>query len=276
MQLLDFWRAESVRFDAVLFDIDGTLVVGPRLLPGAAELISLLRHDGTPFFFLTNDGDHTRRQKCGFLLRAGIEAEEREVISCLSVLPELARRNGWERGLFFRAGRLGDTGDLELTSDPARLEECSAVLMGEGPYDWRTTWEALIDFFRHHPERPFIVPNPDTCWPNALTGGIGIGAGGQARCIRLLLHEMGTEIEPIYLGKPYRAIYDYAAGRLGVTDRSRILCVGDSLASDIRGANNAGMYSALVLTGITSEQQAQQAFGEFRPRGIFSAIGQGA
>ena len=91
-------------------------------------------------------------------------------------------------GLFFRAGRLGDTGDLELTSDPARLEECSAVLMGEGPYDWRTTWEALIDFFRHHPERPFIVPNPDTCWPNASTGGIGIGAGGQARCIRLLLH----------------------------------------------------------------------------------------
>ena len=62
MLLLDFWRAESVRFDAVLFDIDGTLVVGPRLLPGAAELISLLRHDGTPFFFLTNDGDHTRRQ----------------------------------------------------------------------------------------------------------------------------------------------------------------------------------------------------------------------
>ena len=272
MLLLDFWRAESVRFDAVLFDIDGTLVFGPRPLPGAVELVSLLRRDGTPFFFLTNDGDHSRKQKCGFLNRAGIEAEEREVISCLSVLPELARKNGWEQGLFFRAGRLGDTGELELTSDPARLDECAAVLMGEGPYDWRTTWEALIGFFLRHPERPFIVPNPDTCWPNAATGGFGIGAGGQARCIQLLLRDMGTEIEPIYLGKPYGAIYDYAAGRLGLSDRSRILCVGDSLASDIRGANHAGMYSALVLTGITSALRAEQALGEFRPRAVFSAI----
>ena len=274
MTLFDFWRAESVRFDAVLFDIDGTLVFGPRPLPGAVELVSLLRRDGTPFFFLTNDGDHTRKQKCSFLVRAGIEAEEREVISCLSVLPELAQRNGWARGLLFQAGRLGDTGNLRLTSDPDRLDECAAVLMGEGPYDWRTTWEALIGFFRSHPKRPFVVPNPDTCWPNASTGGFGIGAGGQARCIQLLLRDMGIGIEPIYLGKPFPAIYDYAVGRLGLADRSRILCVGDSLSSDIRGANNAGMFSALMLTGITSAEQAELAHGEFRPRMVFSSIAQ--
>ncbi|MBS1371934.1 MAG: HAD-IIA family hydrolase [Lentisphaeria bacterium] len=272
MMLLDFWKTESVRFDAILFDIDGTLVFGPRPLPGAAELVAMLRRDGTPFFFLTNDGDHTREQKSRFLNRAGIKADENEVISCLSVLPELARQNGWDRGLLFRAGRLGDTGELELTADIARLDECCAVLMGEGPYDWRTTWEALTDYFRRHPERPFIVPNPDTCWPNASTGGIGIGAGGQARCIQLLLREMGTEITPAYLGKPYSAIYEYAAERLGVSERSRILCVGDSLASDIRGANNAGMFSALVLTGITSRRQADETHGENRPRMIFEAI----
>ena len=61
MRLLEFWKAESVRFDAICFDIDGTLVYGPRALPGAVELIELLRRDGTPFLFLTNDGDHTRK-----------------------------------------------------------------------------------------------------------------------------------------------------------------------------------------------------------------------
>ena len=81
MKLIDFWREESVRFDAILFDIDGTLVYGPQPIPGAAEFLALLRRDGTPFFFLTNDGDHTRRQKSGFLNRAGIEAAESEVIS---------------------------------------------------------------------------------------------------------------------------------------------------------------------------------------------------
>ena len=55
MKLIDFWREESVRFDAILFDIDGTLVYGPQPIPGAAEFLALLRRDGTPFFFLTND-----------------------------------------------------------------------------------------------------------------------------------------------------------------------------------------------------------------------------
>ena len=42
------------------------------------------------------------------------------------------------------------------------------------------------------------------------SGGIfGIGAGGQARCIQLILKEMGVEIEPIYLGKPHAAIYEH-------------------------------------------------------------------
>ena len=272
MKLIDFWREESVRFDAILFDIDGTLVYGPQPIPGAAEFLALLRRDGTPFFFLTNDGDHTRRQKSGFLNRAGIEAAESEVISCLSVLPELARRRGWDRGTLFQVGRVGDTGGLKLERDLAGLEQCCGVLMGEGNYDWRRSWEALTGFFRRHPDRPFIVPNPDTCWPNAVTGGIGIGAGGQARCIRLLLHEMGTDIEPIYLGKPCTAIYDFAAEQLGMAERSRILCIGDSLASDIRGANNSGMYSGLVLTGITSREQAEQARGEYRPRLVFESV----
>ncbi len=271
-RLLDFWRAESVRFDAVLFDIDGTVVYGPHAIPGAMELLQMLRSDGTPFLFLTNDGNHTRKQKCGFLNRAGIKATEEEIISCLSVLPELTQQHGWDKQTFFQVGDLGDTGEIKLERDLAGLSACGGVLMGEGDYDWRQHWEALTDFFRRNPEAPFLVPNPDTCWPNAATGGIGIGAGGQARCLQLLLHEMGIEVEPLYLGKPYPAIYDFAARQLRMKDHSRILCVGDSLASDIRGANNAGMHSALVLSGITTADQANEAIGENRPRSIFHSV----
>ena len=272
MRLIEFWKAESVRFDAICFDIDGTLVYGPRAIPGAVELIDLLHRDGTPFLFLTNDGDHTRKQKCGFLNRAGIRAEESEIVSCLSVLPELARLNGWDQGLLFQVGSVGDNEGLRLEHDLARLESCRGVLMGEGKYDWKSHWEALTDFFKRHPDAPFIVPNPDLCWPNAATGGIGIGAGGQARCLQLLLREMGFEIKPLYLGKPYPAIYDFAARKLGITERARILCVGDSLASDILGANQAGMHSALVLSGITSEQQAENAIGKLRPNVVCSSV----
>ena len=48
--------------------------------------------------------------------------------------------------------------------------------------------------------------------------------------------------------------------------------LGDSLASDVRGANRAGFTSALVLTGITTPEMAANADGEFRPGLIFNSI----
>ncbi|MDR0931990.1 MAG: HAD-IIA family hydrolase [Victivallales bacterium] len=272
MTLSDFWRNESSRFDALLFDIDGTVILGKHALPGVAEFLAMLRRSNTPFWFLTNDGNHTRKEKCRFLSRAGIKAGENEIISCLSVLPDLVKRNDWCNELFFQVGFLGDTQNIQLTTDLDRLGECYGVLMGEGTYDWRTTWEALTSYFRRYPDRPFIVPNPDTCWPSASTGGIGIGAGGQARCLQLLLKEMGVNITPVYLGKPYEEIYNYAVRQLGEIERKRILCVGDSLSSDILGANNAGMFSALVLTGITTRRQAEEAKRESCPQVIFETF----
>ena len=139
------------------------------------------------------------------------------------------------------------------------------------------SWEAAVNFFRRHPERPFIVPNPDLCWPDPVSGGICIGAGGQARCIEHLLREFGIELRIFYLGKPYPAIYRHAfrelERRFGIhPEPSELLMLGDSLASDIRGANRSGMVSALVLTGITSQEQALAARGDFRPQYVFDSI----
>lgn len=55
-----------------------------------------------------------------------------------------------------------------------------------------------------------------------------------------------------YYGKPYPRIYELAFKRLateGVHDKKRILMIGDTLETDILGANNAGIDSAVVKTG---------------------------
>lgn len=41
--------------------------------------------------------------------------------------------------------------------------------------------------------------------------------------------------------KPMAAYFDKVCDALGVTDRSRVVMVGDSLSSDIKGGNNAGI-----------------------------------
>ena len=137
----------------------------------------------------------------------------------------------------------------------------------------------VINFFRRHPDRPLVVPNPDTYWPNVHDGEYGIGAGGQARFLCSVLREMGVAVEPVYLGKPYPPIYRHALHtleiRFGLTELKpeEVAAVGDSLTSDIAGARRAGMRSVLVLTGITTPEILSRAAPELRPDHVCEAIG---
>jgi ribonucleotide monophosphatase NagD (HAD superfamily) len=58
----------------------------------------------------------------------------------------------------------------------------------------------------------------------------------------------------IYHGKPDPAIFRRAARALGQADDGRILVVGDSLTTDIKGAAAAGYDSLFVTRGIFAEE----------------------
>lgn len=55
-------------------------------------------------------------------------------------------------------------------------------------------------------------------------------------------------------GKPLPDVYETALKLLGVSDKRRILAVGDSIRTDIAGANAAGIDSLFVATGIHAEE----------------------
>jgi ribonucleotide monophosphatase NagD (HAD superfamily) len=55
-------------------------------------------------------------------------------------------------------------------------------------------------------------------------------------------------------GKPFPSVYETCFGLLGIADRRRTLAVGDSLRTDIAGANGAGIDSVLVAGGIHAEE----------------------
>ena len=53
-----------------------------------------------------------------------------------------------------------------------------------------------------------------------------------------------------YFGKPYLGAYSACLEMMGITDYARLLTIGDSFATDIRGAVDAGVDSVLVTSGI--------------------------
>lgn len=283
MRFLHWFDEHREEFDALLFDIDGTLATGPRQLPGAAETLQYLRTHQIPYALLTNDGNNSRMEKSALIARSGLHIPAEEIISCADGLQEIARERNLTGVKVFALADLGTPSYVELAgmvscTDLAEIDDCAAVVVGEGVYDWYRYIHGVMNFFRRHPDRLMLIPNPDSYWPGLPGGGVGIGAGGVARFILTILKEMGVEPEAIFIGKPFSGIYQHAqnviAERFGITAlrNERWIMVGDSLASDIRGANWLGMTSAVLLTGITSLEQAQNALPPLRPHHIFDSL----
>lgn len=249
----------------ILLDIDGTLVRGGRVLPGARELITDLDGQSMPYLLVTNDANHSHAEKAAALHAAGLDIPEGRIVSSGDVIAETVRERGLSGRRVFVMGDLGDPdyaveAGLEVTRDIRELGGCAGVIVGEDNYDWQPTFNAVINFFIAHPQAPFVVPNPDVYWPDSH-GTIAIGAGGKAQFIVSVLEDYGVSVAPEYLGKPYGAVFHYGRSRLiGARGRDpesdeRIVMVGDSLKGDILGANEAGFLSVLTPTGITTREQ---------------------
>ncbi len=71
------------------------------------------------------------------------------------------------------------------------------------------------------------------------------------------MQTMGGEV--LYAGKPYRPIYDMALAKAaqaaGKNPRSaRVLAVGDSIRTDLKGARTLGVDFLFVTSGIHAEE----------------------
>ena len=89
---------------------------------------------------------------------------------------------------------------------------------------------------------PMVCVNPD--FAVMREGVYSLCAGALAK----RYEELGGRV--FYHGKPYPEIYERLWHLLGTPDKSRILAIGDSLTTDIFGANTFGVDSLLVLSGL--------------------------
>lgn len=93
-------------------------------------------------------------------------------------------------------------------------------------------------------EVPMVCVNPDL-WVHRQSGVTSPCAGLLGRRFE---QQQGGRV--LYHGKPDPKIFELALARLGLPDQARILVVGDSLTTDIKGATAAGLDSLFVTRGI--------------------------
>jgi ribonucleotide monophosphatase NagD (HAD superfamily) len=206
-------------YDVFFVDQFGVLRDDGGPYEGAIEVLSHLKAAGKIVVILSNSG-RSGSFNADRLVKIGFAPESFDYF--LTSGDVLADR------LLFTAGSARDADVVIISGSEAE----------------RIPMDDYREMLRPAAERglPCYCTNPDSY--KLHNGSIAPGAGSIAR----LYEEIGGTV--VWLGKPYREIYDHALRLVGTQDHRRILCVGDSIEHDILGAETAGLDSVLVRTGI--------------------------
>ena len=163
---------------------------------------------------------------------------------------------GSERDLDMREGL-----DLAFVETPAEAD----FILNTGPAEWDDTIETYMPVLQAALTRqlPMVCANPDL---------VVVHNGKPALCAGALAEEyqrLGGGVR--WHGKPYPSVYDSCLGLLGISEKRRILAIGDSLRTDIAGAAGAGIDSLLIAGGIHAAEFSID--GALDPERIDAALG---
>lgn len=254
-------------FDGYIFDLDGTLLLGDALLPGAQRLIEGLLALERRVIYVTNNPTKRPVDVVARLVRDGIRATPEAVINTITTTIHWLQTHEPEATIFPIAElpviEALQAANLRISEIPEKIDIILASY--DRTFDYRKL-QIAFDAVHLHGRARLMATNPDRYCP--MPGGSGepdaaaiVGAVEGCTGIRLERH----------FGKPDVVMLETAMDRMGL-DAAECLMVGDRLTTDIQMAINAGMSSALPLTGETTSAMLRGISAEHRPTFVLDRV----
>jgi HAD superfamily hydrolase (TIGR01450 family) len=234
----------------VVLDLDGTLYRDGRIFPQTLPFLERLRRLDIGYTFLTNNTSRSKAEYVVKLRALGIEAREDEVYTPAESAIAYLRA---QRPPVKRIAVLGTPSlcqEFERASFEVTWEEPETVVVG---FDMTLTYERLCRAAYWIAQgRPFLATHPDLVCPTDQPTVL-VDCGSICAC---LTAATGRSPNPV-LGKPSPTILLDLARRLRLLPEQMVM-VGDRIYTDMRMAREAGVQSALVLTGEATAEQARR------------------
>ncbi|RME56799.1 MAG: HAD-IIA family hydrolase [Deltaproteobacteria bacterium] len=247
--------------EAFLLDLDGTIYLGDRLLPGAAAWIEFLREGGYPFLFLTNNSARDATAYARKLERYGLAVSPEEILTSGEATARYLRQEGIVH--VFPIGTPAFEAEFRrrgIILDGADISGTEAVVVG---FDTTLTYAKLEAGCRLLLRGArFIASHPDYVCPTEREPLPDCGA----ICAAITA---ATGLEPTVVGKPSAFMVQVALEKLGVPAEKTAI-VGDRLYTDIRMGIEGGIFPILVLTGETKEGDLAQS--PWQPGACFPSV----
>ncbi|KAG0476744.1 hypothetical protein HPP92_013585 [Vanilla planifolia] len=262
-----------------IFDCDGVVWKGDKLIDGVSETLDMLRSKGKRLVFVTNNSTKSRKQYGKKFETLGLNVSEEEIFaSSFAAAAYLKSINFPNDKKVYVIGEDGILKELELAGfqylggpadgektiklEPGFLMEhdknVGAVVVGFDRYFnyYKIQYATLC--IRENPGCLFIATNRDAV-THLTDAQEWAGGGSMVGAIR-----GSTQQEPLVVGKPSTFIMEYLSQKFGIL-KSQICMVGDRLDTDILFGQNGGCKTLLVLSGVTSLQMLQSPNNSIQP-----------
>jgi NagD protein len=223
--------------------MDGVIYRGGQLIPGASEFIAELQRSETPFTFLTNNSQRTRRDVATRLGRMGIDVDEQHVFTCAMATARFLAQQLPE-GTAYVIGEGGLLQALHANGYSIVDNHPDYVVVGEGRAFTFEMLEAATRMILGGAK--LIATNLDPNCPTQHGTRPGCGA-----IVAML--ETATGLKAFSVGKPSPVMMRMARKELGLATGETTI-IGDTMETDILGGVQMGYRTVLVLSGGTSRE----------------------
>ncbi len=243
-------------YDAYILDLWGVVHNGVKPYPGALECMAKLREGGKSLLLLSN-APRTNTFVREFLQGIGVPQDAYDNILTSGDMTRMVlseKRFSYLEGealKFYQFGAEKDKGlddglDYIKTKNLAEADFLICTGLANDEYETPEDYRELLTEAASH-NLPMLCANPDLTVMKGDNTQYCAGA-----LAKLYEDELGGNVE--LFGKPYPWAYKMSMEKLGVSDPSKILAVGDSMRTDIKGANGMGIDNVLVSGGIHAEE----------------------
>lgn len=242
-----------------LIDMDGVLISGNTLIPGAGEFIGRIKQQGSKYLVLTNNPLHTPKDLAHNLQRIGLDIPSELIFTSAMATASFLQKQH-PNGTAFVIGESGLTAAIHDAGYIITEHDPDYVVLGETfSYNLESLTKAIRLILNG---ARFVATNPDPSGPSE--SGIVPACGAVAALV-----EKVTNVSPFYVGKPNPLMMRTALNYLGVHSEDTVM-VGDRMDTDVISGVQNGMETILVLSGVTHREDISRF--PYQPTYVYESV----
>lgn len=260
-------KKEFQKKKVFVFDLDGTIYRGKNLIPYVDKCIENLTALGKKVFYLTNNATKTQESFAKKINDLGIPCSKDQIITSAYVASRMLFEDYKIKSVFILGSTELMSYFLELNINVINQTISSEILYADF-LDKMISCDAVVCAMDHtltyakirtgmeliNRGAEFFATNADKTYPesNQIWPGAGMTVAALEACV--------GRPPKIIFGKPNTYGIDLLLKNLNhnsgdtIYSKSDLLIIGDRLETDIVQANNAGIDSVFVLTGINKKE----------------------